>query len=105
MAAVKAEAALEDWKQRIAMFQYSQRGVSDTQRYEDLPGGGVRDWGEGGRWREDSARPLDPVYDARPAAPEDEMTTEVEKVPGAGHSLSRSVPRPRNKSMRRGASP
>jgi hypothetical protein len=104
---VQAEkAGLEEWKVKIAEFrrEHPNAGI-DSHRYEALPGGGVRDFGPGGRWREDSARPLDdPVYDTRPSAPADEMMTEVEKVPGSGHTLSRSVPR-RNKSMRRGVSP
>jgi hypothetical protein len=102
---VQAEkAGLEEWKVKIAEFRRAHPNAGiDTHRYEDLPGGGVRDWGEGGRWRDDSARPLDdPVYDdTRPAAPADEMVTE--RVPGPPDTtLHRSTPKPR-RSMRRRA--
>jgi hypothetical protein len=97
-----AEASLAEWKEKIIAFQYSQRGERDSIRYEPLPGGGLRDWGEGGRWRDDAPRPHDdPHYDA--ARPSDASAeTETVPVPGEGHTLTRSIPRPR-KTMRRGA--
>jgi hypothetical protein len=100
VAAVTAEEKLAEWKEKIVAFQYSQRGERDSRRYEPLPGGGARDWGEGGRWRDDAPRPLDdPVYDQpRSAAIADE--TELEHVAPTASTLTRSVPRPR-KSMKR----
>jgi hypothetical protein len=98
-AAMAAEAKLAEWKEKIVAFQYSQRGERDTRRYEPLPGGGSRDWGPDGMYRDDAPRPLDdPHYDPSPSAAAAE--TETVLVPGEGHSLTRSIPRPR-KSMRR----
>jgi hypothetical protein len=86
-----AEAGLEEWKVRIAEFRRAHPNAGIDTHLEPLGGGagGVRDWAPS------------PYYDRPTAAPTDEETTEVERVPGAGHSLSRSVPRPR-KPIRRG---
>jgi hypothetical protein len=100
VAAVTAERKLEAAREEIREFNRSESRGRDARRYEPLPSGtGARDWGEGGRWRDDAPRPLDdPHYDAaRPSTASDEMVTE--KVPGPGN-LHRSVPRPR-KTLRR----
>jgi len=92
----EGERSLEASRERIAQFKREQ----DARRYERLPGGGLRDHGPDGLMHQ--PRPLDdPHFDpARLSAALDD-TTEVEKVPGAGHTLSRSIPKRRT--MRRGA--
>jgi hypothetical protein len=102
VAAERAEASLAETKERIAEFHRAQQRGEEARRFEQLPGGGVRDWGPGGIWRDDAPRErTDPIYDAaRPSAASGE--TDTVKVPGAGHTLTRSIPKPR-RSMRRGA--
>jgi hypothetical protein len=99
-AAMAAEAKLAEAKERIAEFNRAQRSGEEARRFEQLPGGGVRDWGPNGIYRDDAPRArTDPVYDVpRSAAIADE--TEIEHVAPSASTLTRSVPKPR-KSMRR----
>jgi hypothetical protein len=100
VAAERAEASLAETKERIAEFNRAQRSGEEARRFEQLPGGGVRDWGPNGIYRDDAPRPLDdPHYDSpRPSAASDE--TELEHVAPSASTLTRSVPRPR-KTQRR----
>jgi hypothetical protein len=99
VAAVTAENKLAETKERIADFHRAQQRGEDARRFETLPGGGARDWGPNGMYREDAPRPLDdPVYDQPRSASADE--TELEHVAPSASTLTRSVPKPR-KSMRR----
>jgi hypothetical protein len=92
MAAVEAaERGLESDKAEIAEVKRFQ----SARRFEPLPGGGARDWGEGGRWRDDAPRlEPDPHYDPpRPSAAAAE--TETVPVGAAGSTLTRSIPVPK----------
>jgi hypothetical protein len=109
VAATAAESKLESELETIREFHRSEARGRDARRYEPLGGGtGVRDWGEGGRWRDDAPRPRDdPHFDAaRPSAASGE--TELEHVGPASSTLTRSVERPApsveraRRSMRRG---
>jgi hypothetical protein len=97
VAASLAEASLAETKERIARFHRAHHRGEEARRFEQLPGGGVRDWGPGGIWR-DEPRGRDPHFDQAPSttAPDETVT---ERVGGAGSTLTRSVPWRR--SMRR----
>jgi len=93
-----AERGLEADKARLAAFRQGE----DRRRLEMLPGGtGARDWGPNGMYRDDAPpdRSSDPHFGRQAITPPAE-TTELERVPGAGHTLSRSIPKPR-RTMRR----
>jgi hypothetical protein len=97
VAAERAEASLAETKERIAEFHRAHHRGEEARRFEQLPGGGVRDWGPNGIYRDDAPRPLDdPHYDPpRPSAAADE--TETVPVAPAASTLTRSVPKRRSR--------
>jgi len=98
-AAEAAEAQLEGEREKIAAFKRKQNARRDFGRYQEFPGGMVRELVPG-QPRGDE-RDVDPIYGrhATPAAAEE---YETERVGPSTGTLTRSVPRPR-RSMRRGA--
>jgi hypothetical protein len=91
LAAIEAESKLEAAQAEIAEFRRTRDARRDFGRYEPLPGGGVREYVPG--------QPRGDVFDAPPVRSEPVEETEIERVPGSAHTLTRSVPKKR--SMRR----